>query len=446
MFASASRLDLNVIVGPEKPGHIKSILSGHLPIIIDYPHMCGPRGVIRSALWRMRAALIHRDRIREIAFRGCGSDVKKFIMAANHHFPALESLIFSILHNDEPEIPATFLRGRDRSAISLRRLALYGSPAFVSGLLSSVTGLTNLALQFTPNDSLFNPSYASSLLACLQGMQSLRSLDLITSFHIQDLPKSGQLIPNGTTVPILGLRRFHYSGLITFLNNLMSKLSAPSLEDVDFVLNKSPLLYLPRVIDDVRDEFRSVSVTFDMNHFHLLSSSHLGEIDHFKPTSFKFYANCSPSSIGSMSGTPSTKLAMTEELTLNFPVSDVIVEYGDIFSMRQFLRQFRSVRLLRVNPFVPPIGLYLKQDDDGEAIMPVLEKIELSIPPSRPLSNVSDAAVYRHRSAEALAAFEPCARAGRPVKVYYRQQTQMQAKNASRGDTGRENHTTECLP
>ncbi|KAF8465134.1 hypothetical protein DFH94DRAFT_698908 [Russula ochroleuca] len=58
VLASASRLDLGVTVGPEKPDHIKTILSDSLPIFIDYD--C-PLGKI-TALWRMHAAFIHHDR------------------------------------------------------------------------------------------------------------------------------------------------------------------------------------------------------------------------------------------------------------------------------------------------------------------------------------------------------------------------------------------------
>jgi hypothetical protein len=120
-----------------------------------------------------------------------------------------------------------------------------------------------------------------------------------------------------------------------------------------------------------------------------------------------------------MSSTPSTKLAMAEELTLNFRGSNMT----NIFSMREFLRQFRSVRLLRVNPFVRQVGHYLQQQDDGEAILPVLEQVELSIPRSKRCSNEE----YQSLAAEALAAFEPCERAGRLVKVCYYEQTQMQS-------------------
>jgi hypothetical protein len=56
MFASSSRLDLGITVGPQKPGHIKTTLSSPLPIFIEYK--CLSYGDITgSALWRMRAAL-----------------------------------------------------------------------------------------------------------------------------------------------------------------------------------------------------------------------------------------------------------------------------------------------------------------------------------------------------------------------------------------------------
>ena len=121
----------------------------------------------------------------------------------------------------------------------------------------------------------------------------------------------------------------------------------------------------------------------------------------------------------------STKLAMAEELALNFPSSNM-TRWGNVSSLREFLRQFRSVRVLRVKPFVREVGLCLQQDD-GEAILPVLEEIELSIPR---LTGYSDK-VYRHRAAEGLVGFKPCERAGRLVKLYHCEQTQTQLRNAS---------------
>jgi hypothetical protein len=437
MFESSTRLDLNIVVGPKKPGNIRKILSGHLPILINYLERYGPLDTITgSALWRrMRAALGHRDRVREISISfegGFGVMFDNFINATtNCHFPALESLVLYFPDEPEGDIPATFLRGPDRSDPPLRRLGLYEtSLASVSGLLLSATALTDLTLSINAAD--FDPSQGPFLLSCLQGMQSLRNLEL-TIFELDDFDFQSQdsITTPKDIVRLLKLTRFHYSGPATFLNSLMSGLSAPSLQDARFdVDEESPLLYLSRAIDDVSGEFPSVSVTFGENDFHLVSSTHSGEIDHFKPTSFRLNVNCSWYSFDLMNSTPSTKLAMAEELTLNFPSSN-LTNMEDFFSLREFLRQFRSVRLLRVNPFVWPVGRNVKQDDDGEAIFPVLEQVELSI--SRRLPRYStrySANEYQRRGAEALAVFEPCERAGRLVKVCYCEQTQTQSRNA----------------
>ena len=103
----------------------------------------------------------------------------------------------------------------------------------------------------------------SALLSRLQDIQCLRSLDLTTPTHPRELSQSQNSVPKENTVPISELTRFRYDGSPTFLNNLMCGLSAPSLQDVKFKLRTQiSLLYLPRVIDDVREEFRSVGVHF----------------------------------------------------------------------------------------------------------------------------------------------------------------------------------------
>jgi hypothetical protein len=307
-------------------------------------------------------------------------------------------------------IPATFLRGPDQSDLPLRRLRLHGgSLTSVSGLLLSATALTDLIINVPSNTGGFESStLQESILACLQGMQSLCSLDLTIPNHLPD----SEFHP--TLVPLLKLTRFHYSGPTIFLNNLMSGLSAPSLQDARFELRiRFRFLYISRVIDDVREEFRSISVTFDMDWFRFVSSTQPGEINHSKP-SFRFNMNCFPHSITAINSTPSTKLAMTEELALHLPPLRTTIwdSWEHVFSLREFLRQFRSVRVLRVSPlsFVQRVGLLLQQAD-GEAILPLLEEIEISD---------GEDSEYRRRAAEAVAALKPsCERTGRLVKVYH---------------------------
>jgi F-box-like len=408
IFASSSRLDLGINVGPQKPDYIKKTLSSGLSIFIEYKDYQF-RNISGSALWRLRAALRYRDRVRKISFGGCAVSALSFgtfFKATNYHFPALESLDLSLPYNRELDIPATFLRGPDQLDLRLRCLKLSdASLSSVSGLLLSATALTDLKLSFTCFDS----SQRSSLLSYLQCMQSLHSLDLTTPSDRRS-EHSTYSTPKDID-PFLKLTRFHFTGSKTFLDNFMSGLSAPSLQDARFVLStRAPILYLSKVIDDVSEDFRSVSVTFDLGHFYLLSSTQSGKIDYLKlKPSFRFNLNCYPESIYT---TPSMKLAVAEELALFFTTSYM----NEYFSLREFLRQFRSVRVLRVDPFIRQAALSLQQDD-GEAILPVLEEIEVSI--SRLTKNSEEE--YERHAAEALAAFEPFVsareRAGRLVKV-----------------------------
>ena len=395
-----------------KPSNIKTILSSPLPIFVEYKNIY-PSDITGSALWRMRAALRHCDRVREITFEGwSGVDFGNFIRATNHHFPALESLVLGVPNGHELDIPATFLRGADQLNLRLRRLRLCGaSLPSVSGLLLSTTALTDLTLKVSSNAAVIDSLQASLLLTCLQGMQCLRSLDLTTPYNPPD--SRSQFSTPKDIVPLLKLTRFHYSGPAIFLNNLMSGLSAPSLEDARFVFCvQFPPFYLSRVIDDLREEFRSVSVTFDQ-YFYLLSSIRLGRVDHFKP-SFRFIANFFPDSINS---TPSTKLAMVEELAIFFPTPNT-THWLQVTLLREFFRQFRSVRMLRLHPFMQEVALSLQQDD-GEVILPVLEEIECSISRTSRYSYSDEE--YQRRAAGAMAAFEPFVsarkRAGCLVKV-----------------------------
>ena len=416
VFASSSRLDLNIIVEPKKPGHIKTILSGRLPILIDYSDLDPGADITASALWRMRAALRHRDRVREISLYGWDAIFRKFIKATNYHFPALESLDLRFPYGSEPDIPATFLRGSDLSDPPLQRLRLYGaSLASVSGLLLSAKALTNLTLDVRSDSSSMDSSQRSFLLASLQGMQCLRNLYLETGIRDNHPEDHSQYSTPKDIIPLSKLTYFHYAGSTIFLNDLMSGLSAPSLQDASFLFVRfpSPFLYLSRIIDDVKEEFRSVSVTFGIEDFHLRSSTHLRKTDHFKP-SFRFYVFCPPSSIID-NRTPSTKLTMVEELDLTFYRSDR-TRWEHAFSLREYLRHFRSVRVLRVNSFEREVGICLQQD---ETILPMLEEVDLSISRSAEDSDEE----YQRRAAEELATFEPFVsareRAGRLVKVYH---------------------------
>jgi len=258
-------------------------------------------------------------------------------------------------------------------------------------------------------------------------MHCLRNLELsiLTNRHI-DCP-SQHSVPEDT-VPMSELTRFQYLGHNTFLDNLMAGFSAPSLRDARFMLyNLLPISHIPRLIDGLREQYSTANVTFNrnsMDDFHLSLLTHSGDIEHFKPF-FRFHANHFPKSIEPITDSRifSTKLATAEELALIFPDTAMVTEWQNDLPLREFLRQFRSVRVLRLDPFVPEVALALRQDN-GESFLPLLEEIVLSAPPI-PWSTIGPDEEYQHRSAAELAAFKQFVsareRVGRPVYVFHRE-------------------------
>ena len=269
VFASSSRLDLGITIGPIKPHHIKTILSGSLPIFINYKDV---DGLLGSALWRMRAALEQRDRVREIFIDRMSTTFDKFFKETHCPFPALESLFICFKYDYQPKLPDTFLRGPDISNLCLRRLKLERtSLASISGFLLSAKALTNLSLQI---DTAFCTSAETSLLACLQGMPCLRRLDLSLTQTSLSLPLTYR--PNDIVL-LSKLTWFRFVGHSVFLDALVVGVSAPSLRDVDLKFSNEfwpPIVHFPRFINEIEEQYHAVHVVFQGWHSHLWLLTH----------------------------------------------------------------------------------------------------------------------------------------------------------------------------
>jgi len=410
-FASSSRLDLAITVGPEKPSNFKEILSSPLPILVDYAYM--REDITGSALWRLRAALEHhRDRVREIAFGGSRASFDKFFQVTNCAFPILESVFLQFGRCNESNIPDTFLRGSDLSELQLRRLRLYNvTLASISGFLLSATALTDLHLLI---DTAFGPSPKTSLLACFQGMPCLRSLRVDVSIAFGREFLSQPPTPKDI-VPLSKLTFFRYRGHSIFLDALVAGISAASLRDVEieFFVIQPLVVHLPRFINEIEAHYHAVHVTFrdfDIRLSFLTQSEYIGHC--------VLYIILGPSldSVMQMSAALSTKLAAVEELRVTVYKTEFFL------SWRGFYHQCHSVKVLRTggihNDFIART-LFQDHQDHGEpddlAFLPALEEIDLG-EKLKPF--------YESERRSQLAAFQPFVsarqRAGRPVKVFFR--------------------------
>jgi hypothetical protein len=434
VLASSSRLDLGITVGPEKPDHIKTILSGLMPIFIDYKNMHG--AVTDGALWRMYAALEHRDRVREIEFEGSSANFDKFFKETKCAFPVLESLFLCFGHDRESiKLPDAFL-GQDPSDPSLRRLRLERVyfPS-ISGFLLSATALTDLFLRIDTVfgvDTVFGQPASSktTLLACLQGMPCLRSLELSTYLYLSSPPPTPRDI-----VPLSKLTRFRYHGQSNVLSALAG-ISAPCLRDVDIQFSDMfwlSIVHLP-LLNDIEEHWHALHVTFQRStsRFSLMTQSE--SISHCHPRfNLGFLHNCITSML-SKGGGLLERLATVEELRVKFEFNKMdpnALMY--CIPWREFFQKFPRVKVLRVEGADDScIARILLQGHD-HAFLPALEKLELpgsskDLNPAFTLKRKTRRSIMMARGRQTSArmvAIRPFTFArrqvGLPVKVSFRQ-------------------------
>ena len=393
IFASSSRLDLGIAVGPTKPDDIEPILSGPLPILVEYKEMY--KDITSSALWRMRAALEQRDRVRRISFEGTRASMDQLFGATNCTFPALDSVVLRSSRGQDLAVPGTFLReaAADVSDLHLRRLSLGRvSLTSISGFLLSTSAVTDLSLQI---DTAFGTSSETSLLACLQGTHCLCRLDL--SIYSAPLDSPPPPLSPQDVVQLSKLTCFHYAGHPVFLEALVAGLSAPYLREIrlEFRVILSPIVHLTRFINETEEHFHVVHVNFHEHVFDLslqTQSVYTCICDTRIQSGYtRFCGTCTPSSqipkqspesVTRLCGALSKKLSAVEELRVVFGFAMMAAD--DYMLWRRFYEQFPGVKVFKAYleeetyDFLAPTFLRNRETAGAAlAFFPALEEIQL---------------------------------------------------------------------
>jgi hypothetical protein len=375
----------------------------------------------------MRAALGHHDRVRGISFEGTRANFDEFFKEINCALPALESLDLRFGHSYEVifadiKLPDAFL-GADPSKPYLRRLRLERVPfASISRFLLSATALTDL---FLCVDTLFPPE--TSLLACLQGMPCLRSLDLSVSSTLE--PTSRPLTPEGIA-SLPKLTCFRYGGDSRFLD-AVAGISATSVRDVDIQFIDAtwpPIVHLPQFINETEEHYSAVHVTFRHWDSHLSLLTQSEHTSHCKPRFDLWSLYHSRESMLRMSSALSTRLTTVEELRVTF---DKPNDLEHLTTWRSFLLQFPCVKALRTEGADDScIARIFLQGQDDLAFLPALEELELaserklSTHERQTRSRRSAVLIHEREIRARVAGFQPFISArqqlGHPVKVSFR--------------------------
>jgi hypothetical protein len=200
-----------------------------LPIIVQYgglPNLDPPALEDHD---NIIAALEQSSRVRSVSLTVTSSLLKK-LSKITEPLVELEELTLLSSDNTQLSLPSTFLCGPRLRTLHSTRVYL---PSFPQQLSSSLD-LVDLQLHEVFGAGYFSPKQIAN---ALSGMTQLRSLSLdLLSFHtrrnyLDDLPPQAE-----ERVVLSALTHLKYQGTGNDLDNLVARIDAPHLQDIDITL------------------------------------------------------------------------------------------------------------------------------------------------------------------------------------------------------------------
>ena len=198
-----------------------------------------------EAIWdvdNIVAALEHNDRVHELSFFGFSSSLLEDVLTKlQQPFPALTHLVLQYGNDSMLVDPDSFLGG---SAPSLRSLLLDSIP--FPGLLKLLLSTTHLADLRLWNIS--HSGYISSE-AMVTALSTLTSLErLWLEFESPIYPDQKSPHPPLLTRAILpALTELLFSGVGEYLEDLVARIDAPLLHDLDITFFHQPMFDTPQL-------------------------------------------------------------------------------------------------------------------------------------------------------------------------------------------------------
>lgn len=229
IYASPRRLDLRLVYTYRRPVGKTLDCWPELPIALWYPRLVLWRPLAAADEDNVISALKYSDRIREINLTMTSSLLEKLAALVQEPFPALEYLRMGSQEMlGSVVLPDEFLGG---STPKLRKIDLSGT-AFPSlpRLLLSTRDLLSLQLDEIPDAGYFSPVALATGLGATPQLKSLKVHFLSpTAFQDQESPHPRLL----DRVVLPTLVDFQFRGDSEYLEDLVSRLSAPLLEKIE---------------------------------------------------------------------------------------------------------------------------------------------------------------------------------------------------------------------
>ena len=237
VFASPRRLDLQLVYTFKSPVRKTLDFWPNLPIAISYPS----RRLAPDDENNVVAALKHPERICELHLIMAKTLWSKSDASMRAPFPALECLRLTSQDKIRPlALPEQFLDG---SISQLRNihLASIAFPTLPMHLLTA-KALVSLQLEEIPSAGYFTPEQFAGSLSVTTQLKTLKIHFLPPNSHersIDALPQSRVVLP--------ALIEFEFKGNSEYVEDLVSRIDAPALKQVNIVFFEQPTFGIPRL-------------------------------------------------------------------------------------------------------------------------------------------------------------------------------------------------------
>jgi hypothetical protein len=328
------------------------------------------------------AALEQHDRIREVWLELTSSPRERFDTTIQESFPALEVLqLWS--EKTAPALPDKFLGG---SAPRLRYLYLFHIPfPGLPKLLLSCNNIVDLYLYGIPNTGYFSPE---AMITSLSALTRLKALAI--EFESPDSRPDRRIRrPHPLTRAVLpSLTRFHFRGVSEYLEDLVARIDASLVQDID-------ISFFNQLVFDLRQlpqfiHHAGMSKSYDQAS--VIFGSSAVEINFYQPegTALPKILNLGilcgmidwqVSSIAQLCSQSSTFLSSIEQLSILsghfYPTLQVD---ADTTQWVELFHLFTAARTLRVSARLRSFIVSVLEEFTGElatGVFPVLESLYL---------------------------------------------------------------------
>ena len=392
ILGSASYLDLSLVCTYGTPIADMLTHSPHLPLVVDYYYQTRDMTTDEEGII---SVLKQRERVLRLRLRLPVTSLQKFVAAINDEYPILEFLVIN-LPNEDSDKSTILIFPETLQAPHLRSLYLRGFALPIGcPLITTAVGLVTLSLQMVHPSTYFQQN---TLLRWISLMPQLEMLSIAFEFPIPGRDVERQLTdtPIIAHVTLPNLRYFGFTGVPTYLEALVHRMTTPRLERLLIDFYNQLTFSVPRLLQFVN---AAENLRFGSAKFHFFWNGvdvwvyprEEAEIPGLAINVLCWHLDWQVSSMAQIINSLSQVFSAVEHLTLvHYEHDQSSEEHNEVdrTEWRRLLRPFNNVKTLRIEDGLVDDLSRCLQLEDGDLPLEVLPELqELTYPGS---GNIGD--------------------------------------------------------